>query len=122
MKAGTQRSGATGFSAFDFLISHLALSKKSVTLVRIPSGVTGQIEFRVRQQFKSRRKTDWLTFTLQTASPSEDLPKDMKSGVLPERERLRMSCGKSSALGIEVLSHRIGTREVNHILNASLLS
>ena len=34
-----------------------------------------------------------------------------ESDALPERERLRKSHGKSSALGVEILSHRIATRE-----------
>jgi len=34
-----------------------------------------------------------------------------ESDALPEGERLRIGNGKSSALGVKILSHRIGTRE-----------
>jgi len=79
---------------------------------------TGQIKFRVRQQLTSRRKTDWL------ASRSKRLCRvkitfNYEVTQLPERGRLRVVSGKSSAHVI-VAPHLTAGRD--HLVNASLLS
>ena len=55
---------AVGYPAVFFLRRGLLFFKKrldSSMKFRIPSGETGQIKFRVRQHFNSRREADWLT-------------------------------------------------------------
>jgi hypothetical protein len=58
--------------------------------------VAERVKFRVRQQFSSRREADWLTSRSKRLCRVK-MTFGNESDALPERERLRITSGKSSA-------------------------